>query len=132
MIYKTLMAYTTTGFNIRYRITFPYLHWWWFVPFQTWTSCIQRGHNSLHLYNKSKNNYRSRWCIHANCRSVCYRQLNISTDFPWLEANYKHEGYYFVRCFYMTVTVRSTTIITDYVGMLGVLSLRLSLILSYI
>jgi hypothetical protein len=28
----------------------------------------------------------------------------------------------------MTVTVRSTTIITDYVGMLGVLSLRLSLI----
>jgi hypothetical protein len=31
----------------------------------------------------------------------------------WLETNYISEGYYFVQCFYMTVTVRSTTIITD-------------------
>jgi hypothetical protein len=35
------------------------------------------------IYNKNKHNYRSRWCIHANCRSLCYRQLNISTDFPY-------------------------------------------------
>ena len=43
----------------------------------------------------------------------------------WLETNYIHEGYYFVRCFYMAV--RSTTIITDYVGMIGVLSLKVDL-----
>jgi hypothetical protein len=39
-----------------------------------------------------------------------------------LETNYIHEGYYYVRCFYVTVTVRSITIITNYVGMTGVLS----------
>jgi len=44
-----------------------------------------------------------------------------------LETNYIHEGYYFVRCFYVTVTVRSTTIITDYVGMIDVLSPKVHL-----
>jgi hypothetical protein len=39
-----------------------------------------------------------------------------------LETNYIHEGYYSVRCFYMTVTVRSITIFTNYVGMIGVIS----------
>jgi len=27
----------------------PSFHWRWFVSFQTWTSCIQRGRNSLYL-----------------------------------------------------------------------------------
>ena len=43
-----------------------------------------------------------------------------------LETNYIH----FRRilfCFYMTVTVRSTTFITDYVGMIGVLSPKVDL-----
>jgi hypothetical protein len=39
-----------------------------------------------------------------------------------LETNYIHEGYYSVRCFYVTVAVRSTTIITNYEGMMGVIS----------
>ena len=39
-----------------------------------------------------------------------------------LETNYIHEGYYYVRCVYVMVTVRSITIITDYVGMIGVIS----------
>ena len=40
----------------------------------------------------------------------------------WLETNYIHKRYYCVRYFYVTVTVRSTTIITDYVDMIAVLS----------
>jgi len=44
-----------------------------------------------------------------------------------LETNYIQEGYYFVRCFYVTVTVRSTTIITAYVGMIGVISPKVDL-----
>ena len=44
-----------------------------------------------------------------------------------LETNYIHERYYFVRCFYVVVTVRSTTNITDYVVMIGVLSPKVDL-----
>ena len=44
-----------------------------------------------------------------------------------LETNYIHEGYYSVPCFYVTVTVRSTTIISDYVGMIGVISPKVDL-----
>ena len=39
-----------------------------------------------------------------------------------LETNYIDGGYYFVRCFYVTVIVKSATNITDYVGMISVLS----------
>jgi hypothetical protein len=44
-----------------------------------------------------------------------------------LETNYIHEGYYSVRCFYVTVTVRSITIITIYVVMIGVLSSKVDM-----
>ena len=33
------------------------LHWCWFVLFQTSVSCLRRCRNSLHLWNKIKNNY---------------------------------------------------------------------------
>ena len=35
---------------------------------------------------------------------------------------YIHDGYYFVWYFYVTVPATSTTIITDYVGMIAVRS----------
>ena len=58
----------------------PCLHWCWFVLYLTWASCMQRCRNSIYLWNKNKNNYRSRWCIQTNCRSVSHRQLHISSD----------------------------------------------------
>jgi hypothetical protein len=41
-----------------------------------------------------------------------------STKSPNLELIANVGEYYVVRCFYVTVTVRSTTIITDYVGIM--------------
>ena len=38
----------------------------------------------LYIYEiKTKNNYRSLWCIQTYCRSVSYRQLNISSEFKY-------------------------------------------------
>ena len=91
---------------LRFCLLSPCLHWWWFVPFQTWTSCIQRGHNALHLYNKNKNNYRSRWCIHANGRSVCYRQLHISTNFPYTLTSTTYWYYYVSTNFCIMILLR--------------------------
>ena len=35
----------------------------------------------LYIYTIKQKQYRLRLCIQANCRSVCYWQLNISIDF---------------------------------------------------
>jgi hypothetical protein len=40
----------------------------------------------------------------------------------WSESNYIDGRYYFIWYFYVTVTPRSSTIITDYVGIIYVLS----------
>jgi hypothetical protein len=45
----------------------------------------------------------------------------------WLETHYIDGGYYFVWYVYATVTPRSTTIITDYVGIIAVLSRNVDL-----
>jgi hypothetical protein len=57
----------------------PCLHWCWFY-FRLGLRACSVFEILKKKWTKNKINYRSRRCIQTNCRSVCYRHLNISSD----------------------------------------------------
>jgi hypothetical protein len=62
---------------------FPGLHSSWFVLFRTGLRAFSVVDILYIDKNKNKNNYWSRWCMHINCKSACFKQSNGSTDFPY-------------------------------------------------